>query len=109
MKTLTKLALAAVLGTATFTAQAAGHDERAMTVCTAEIQAYFGAGTEVSLVSRQQGLYGSRLKVAARLDADNSTFASCWVERDSVVEIAADEQQEMLAATVEAEPVLVSQ
>jgi len=48
-------------------------------VCKAELRAYYGEETELNLVDRRRNQHGTRMRVAARLDADNSYFATCWV------------------------------
>ena len=81
MKTLANLALTAALIGGAFSVQAAGQNDRELEECKAELRAYYGEETELNLVDRRRNQYGTRMRVAARLDADNSYFATCWVPR----------------------------
>ena len=81
MKTLTTLALTVALTGGAFSVQAAGQNDRELELCKAELRAYYGEETELNLVDRRRNQHGTRMRVAARLDADNSYFATCWVPR----------------------------
>jgi hypothetical protein len=84
MKTLTTLALSVALSTGAFSLQAAEQADQDVAICKAELQAYYGEETELNLVERRRNQHGTRMRVAARLDADNSYFASCWVPRNDI-------------------------
>lgn len=107
MKSLTGLVITLTLLGGAVSVPAAPGDAGYLQVCTAELQDYFGADAEVKLVSRQRFADGQRLRVAARRDADNADFATCWVANGEVRghEIAR-RQEDMVAA---AEPVAPGQ
>jgi len=81
MKTLTTLVLAAALTGGTFSVQGAQQADRELELCKAEIQDIYGEDTKLSLVDKRHDMNGTSMRVAARLDADNSRFVSCWVPR----------------------------
>lgn len=82
MKTLTTLALTLALTGGAFPLQAAENTDQEQ--CMAELQAYYGKDTQLNLVDRRRSQYGTRMRVAARLDADNAYFANCWVATDDI-------------------------
>ena len=99
MKTLTTLALTVALTGAAFSVQAADNSGRELAACMAELQAYYGDDTELNLVSRRRNEHGIRMRVAARLDQDNSYFATCWVANDHAPDFDESEMANMVAAT----------
>ena len=101
MKTITRIAATLVMTAATFAAHGAEQDGGALAVCEAEIQRHYGDGSEVLLVSQRQYGHGTRLKVAARLDRDNSRFATCWVTPDDIAALEREQEMELLVAASE--------
>ena len=81
MKTFSTMALAASLAAGAFSAQAAPQIDGELDLCKAELRAYYGEETELNLVDQRRHAYGTRMRVAVRLDADNAYFATCWVPR----------------------------
>jgi len=81
MKILTTFALTVALTGGAFSVQAAGQNDPELDVCKAELQAYYGEETELNLVDKRRNLYGTRIRVAVRLDADNAYFATCLVPK----------------------------
>jgi hypothetical protein len=105
MKTLTSLALIAILSGGVVSVQAAGQKDPELDSCMAELQAYYGEDTELMLVDRRHNQHGTRMRVAARLDADNAYFATCWVPRLEEYRFGYGNDNSGLAAT---DSVLVS-
>lgn len=105
MKTLTSLALIAVLSGGAIAVQAAGQNDPELDSCKAELQAYYGEDTELMLVNRRRHPHGTRMRVAVRLDADNAYFATCWVPRLEEYRFAYDDDNSGRSAT---DSVLVS-
>jgi len=103
MKTFTTLALTAVLATGAFSAHAADQDEQALAICAVKLHENFGGDVQLTLVKKRQHLYGTRMTVAARVDADNSKFATCWVGSEETAAVETPEQQDMLATTESAD------
>ncbi len=99
MKTLTTLALTLALTGGAFSVQAAEQTDQDVAQCMAELQAYYGEDTELNLVDRRRSQFGTRMRVAARLDADNSYFAHCWVATDDISGFEDGASANMLAAT----------
>lgn len=98
MKTLmTTLAVAIALMTLTLSAQA--EQEVDLAGCSAELKAYFGNDTEFTLVDKRRNLYGTRVRVAARQDADNAYFATCWVPDDDASGFGGDGVRPLLAVS----------
>lgn len=95
MKTLTTVLLTFAVASAALSAQSADRREQELAICTAELQAYYGPQTQITLVDRKRGLYGTHLKVAARVDGDSGHFATCWVDAEQLV---LNHQGEQLAA-----------
>lgn len=84
MKTLTTLALTLALSGGAFSVQAAEQTDHELAQCMAELHAYYGEDTELNLVDKRRSQFGTRMRVAARLDADNAYFANCWVATDDI-------------------------
>ena len=103
MKVFTTLVLTAGLATAALTAHAADRDEQNLAICASKLHESFGDDARYTLVSKRQYQHGTRMKVAARLDADNSKFATCWVSREETAALETPEQQDMLATTESAD------
>jgi hypothetical protein len=82
MKKFTTITLAAILAGGALSVQAAGQDNRELNLCKAELLAYYGEETELMLVDKRRNPYGTRMRMAVRLDADNAYFATCWVPRE---------------------------
>lgn len=70
----------AIAGTA-FSVNASPQQHQGLELCKAEIQGLYGDKTELSLVDVRRDMSGSSMRIAARLDEDNSRFVSCWVPR----------------------------
>ena len=105
MKTLTTFALTVALIGGAFSVQAAGQNDRELEVCKAELRAYYGEETELMLVDKRRSQHGTRMRVAARIDADNAYFATCWVPRLEEYRFASDDDNSGPSAT---DSVLVS-
>jgi len=99
MKTLTTLALTVALSGGAFSVQAAEQEDRDLAACKAELHAYYGEDTELNLVDRRRSQHGTRMRVAARLDADNSYFATCWIARDDISGFDDGDRANLLAVT----------
>ena len=106
MKTITRIATTLVMSAATFAVHGAEQDDGALAVCEAEIQRHYGDSSEIMLVSQRQYGHGTRMKVAARLDRDNSRFATCWVTPDDIAALQGEQASEVLVAASEPAPVL---
>lgn len=96
MKALKSTVLAVVIGGLSFGAIAASENERELAVCASELKEYFGTDTQIKLVSRQRGLYGTQLRVAASQDGENARFASCWVDTDDMAAMDIEEESEQV-------------
>lgn len=79
MKTFTTLALTAALSSGALAVQAADQSARDLAECMAELRGIYGEDTPLNLVDQRRNLHGTRMRVAARLDADHAYFANCWV------------------------------
>ncbi len=99
MKALTTLALSVALAGGSIAAQAEGQADRDLALCKAELRGIYGEDTELNLVDRRRNQHGTRMRVAARLDADNSYFANCWVARYDEGEFELAEDNGAVAAT----------
>ena len=99
MKALTTLVLGVALAGGAVAVQADERVDRDLALCKAELRGIYGENTELNLVDRRRNQHGTRMRVAARLDADNSYFANCWVARydEGDFELAGDSSN--LAAT----------
>lgn len=102
MKTFTTLALTVALTGGAFSVQAGDRSERELAACMAELQSYYGTDIELELVDRRRNEHGTRMRVAAKLDADNSYFANCWVANDDDPDFAEGDVGNMVAATATA-------
>ena len=81
MKVITILLFtAAMVGGAVFV-QASPEAERGLELCKAEIHDMYGEHTELALIDTRHGMAGIRMRVAARLDDDNSNFVTCWIPK----------------------------
>lgn len=99
MKTLTTLALTMALTGGAFSVQAAERSEQDLAACMAELQAYYGEGTELNLVDRRRNEHGTHMRVAAKLDADNAYFANCWVPKNDISGFDGGDVTNMVADT----------
>lgn len=80
MKLLKTLALTfAIAGTAV--SVNASPQQQGLELCKAEIQDLYGEETELNLVDTRHDMSGTSMRVAARIDADNSRFVTCWLPR----------------------------
>ena len=105
MKTLATLALTVALIGGALSVQAAEQNDPELDSCKAELQAYYGEETELMLVDKRRIQHGTRMRVAARIDADNAYFATCWVPRLEEYRFASGDDKSGLAIT---DSVLVS-
>ena len=101
MKTFNAIATALTIFSLSATALAAPQTEDYMEVCRAQLQGYYGPRAEIDLIRRHPHGDAMRLKVAARVDADNAYFATCWITSDDVAGYEFSNQQPMLAALPE--------
>ena len=99
MKTLTIIALSAALAAGSQFAQSAERVDRDVEACKAELRGIYGEDTELHLVDRRRNPHGTRMRVAARLDADNSYFANCWVAAYDEGDLDYEQGSQALAAT----------
>ena len=92
MKTFSKAALVLALSSAAVAVQADTRSERDLAQCMAQLHAIYGEETELNLVDRRRNQHGTRMRVAARLDSDNTYFAHCWVAKydEGAFDYAAD-------------------
>ena len=81
MKTFTTAPLALALSGTVTAVQADTRSERDLAQCMTQLQAIYGEETELNLVDRRRNQHGTRMRVAARLDSDNTYFAHCWVAK----------------------------
>jgi hypothetical protein len=68
-----------------------------LAVCEGQLQAHYGDDTRVKLISSRKYPDGVRLKVATRVDDDNSRFATCWVSENDLIAWRNNQQQELVA------------
>jgi hypothetical protein len=99
MKTITTLALTVALTGGAFSVQAATQAEQDLAVCMAELHAHYGEDAELNLVDRRRNQSGTKMRVAARLDADNSYFATCGVAKNEVSNADNNDSGSLLAVT----------
>ena len=83
MKTLFNVVTSVALSCGAGLAFADEQRESELSACQSELQAHYGADTPLSLVDKRRNVYGTQLRMAARMDADNTRFATCWIPRDS--------------------------
>lgn len=81
MKAFTTLALTVAIAGSTFSVQANPHFNEGLALCKTEIHDLYGEEAELALVDMRHNMSGSSMRIAARLDADNSRFVTCWVPR----------------------------
>jgi len=72
--TLGMMLLAVAAGTLA-AESAPGHIES----CKSEVRRQYGMDTDVVVVNERHNASGTQVKLAARLDRDNTTFVNCWV------------------------------
>jgi hypothetical protein len=99
MRTLTTLALTMTLTGGAFSVQAATQAEQDLAVCMTELHAHYGEDVELNLVDRRRNQSGTKMRVAAKLDADNSYFATCWVAKNDVLNADNKDRGSLLAVT----------
>jgi hypothetical protein len=99
MNRLTTLALAAALTGGALPVHAADRDMQVPDVCRSELQAYYGEDAHIDVVQKRQFEMGTRLTLAARIDVDNSRFATCWVSREDSGNFDRRETSQRVAAT----------
>jgi len=75
MSVVLGLALLAVVAVAKAAESTPGHIQS----CKTEVQQRYGADTDVMVVSQRRIPSGLQVKLAARLDRDNTRFVNCWV------------------------------
>ena len=80
MKAFKTLALTlAIAGTAI--SANASPQQQGLALCKAEIHDLYGEETELNLIDTRRDMSGTSMRVAARIDADNSRFVTCWLPR----------------------------
>jgi len=47
--------------------------------CKSEVRQHYGMDTVVVVVSERRNSSGTQVKLAARMDRDNTAFVNCWV------------------------------
>ena len=99
MKTLSSIALSVALVTGAGLAQAGEQSDRDLAECMDELRGIYGQETELNLVDRRRNQHGTRMRVAARIDTDNSYFANCWVARYDAGDFDYERGSEALAVT----------
>jgi hypothetical protein len=99
MKTMTTLALTLALTGGAFSVQAATQAEQDLAVCMAELHAHYGEDAQLNLVDRRRNQSGTRMRIAAKLDADNAYFATCWVAKNDVSNADNNDRGNLLAVT----------
>lgn len=98
VKTLTSLAITAAL-LASPLVQAGGAIDPKLAGCQAELQAHFGEQASFKLVNSRRNPQGTRLRVAAQVDADHSYFADCWVPVNDVASLEEGKGRPQLAVS----------
>ncbi len=81
MKALTTLALTLAVTSGALSTHVSPQTHQGVDICKAEIQSLYGDDTELALVDMRRDRSGTHMRVAARLEADNSRFVSCWLPR----------------------------
>ncbi len=81
MKTLKTLVLTLAIAGTALSVNASPQHQRGLELCKAEIQDLYAEETELRLVDTRHDMSGTRMRVAARIDADNSRFVTCWLPR----------------------------
>ena len=99
MKILTTLALSITLFAGALSVQASEQAERDLQQCLSELRGIYGEDTQLQLVDRRRNEHGTRMRVAAKLDADNAYFANCWVARYDEGDFDYGADSQALAAT----------
>ena len=97
MKALFTMAMIAALSSPLV--QAGGEINPKLAGCQAELQAHFGEQAQFRLVNSRRTPQGTRLRVAAQVDADTSYFADCWVSRNNVASLEDGKGRRLLAVT----------
>ncbi len=83
MKLFTRILFVLFLGTLSWTSHGAGSNDQELNTCILELKAYFDDGTTFALIDKRSALRSSHLRIAVRLDADNTQFTDCWVPRQN--------------------------
>ena len=97
---LKTLALTAILAGAGTLVQAGEAIDPALAGCESELQAHFGADAEFKLLNKRRNRQGTSMRVAAKVDADHSYFATCWVPVNDIASNNGDNDGPMLAVSV---------
>jgi hypothetical protein len=95
------IAVAALFAAANLQAERGGAPD--VTGCLAELQADYGREVQVEIVSKRRQRYGTRVRMAVRLDADNTEFATCWVPVDAIAILEVDDSEGPVAGSKAAE------
>jgi hypothetical protein len=84
----------------------AGPRDAALAACSEALERFYGADTEVRLVSSRRIRGATRLRLAAVTDANHSQFTDCSVGADgiAVLDSGAGDKMVAVAAPAEAEP-----
>jgi len=78
-----------------------------MAACRTEAERYYGQPVALQVVNRRHTSNGLKVKLAARLDADNVEFLHCWVsQEDAPDRVAAVRSDAPLVARIEPVPAL---
>mgnify|MGYP003573687645 CR=1 FL=1 len=99
MKILTSLAASIALSVGALSVQASEQADRDLQECLSELRGIYGEDTQLHLVDRRRNQHGTRMRVAAQLDSDNSYFANCWVARYDQGDFDYEADGQALAAT----------
>lgn len=90
MKVFTTIAFTVAIAVTAISVNASPNHQKGLELCKADIQDLYGEETELMLVDTRRDLSGTSMRIAARIDADNSRFVSCWVSREESGGYASD-------------------
>ena len=71
--------------------------------CESELAARYGQEAELNVVNKRRHRYGTKVRMAVRMDADNTQFATCWVPSNDIAGLEEDSQETMVASTEQGE------
>ena len=98
MKNLFLLLAAAALAAATIVRAERG-SALDLAGCTSQLKAQYGRDVQIDIVNKRRQRYGTRVRIAVRLDADNTQFATCWVPVDAVATLEVDDSERPVAGS----------
>lgn len=99
MKRLAGFCASLALGIAAAGVQADGEAGLELAGCASELNAYYGQDTQFEVVNKRRHRYGTKVRVAVRMDTDNTRFATCWVPGNDIAGFEEKLNEDQVATT----------